>query len=145
LAKHKGNEDEIKKLEKQHKKGTDELHVCYTILPSNIQALEKANAEVAKELAKFDREDVQLQEKKKHKIQKQKKLQKAAQTSKLSHAEATTWITNHTEEVEKHTKKLAELESNLAVEEKELDSIRDALKGDLLTYLTDHSQNSGFL
>ena len=28
LAKHKGNEDEIKRLEKQHKKGTDELHVC---------------------------------------------------------------------------------------------------------------------
>ena len=28
LAKHKGNEDEIKRLEKQHKNGTDELHVC---------------------------------------------------------------------------------------------------------------------
>jgi len=27
LAKHKGNEDEIKKLEKLHKKGTDELQV----------------------------------------------------------------------------------------------------------------------
>jgi hypothetical protein len=27
LAKHKGNEDEIKRLEKQHKKGTDEVHV----------------------------------------------------------------------------------------------------------------------
>jgi hypothetical protein len=27
LAKHKGNEDEIKRLEKQHKKGIDELHV----------------------------------------------------------------------------------------------------------------------
>jgi len=28
IAKHKGNEDEIKRLEKQHKKGTAELHVC---------------------------------------------------------------------------------------------------------------------
>lgn len=113
------------------------MHVYYLIIPSNKQALEKANAEVTKELAKFDREDVQLQEKKKHKVQKQKKLQKAAQSSKLSHAEATTWIINHTEEVEKHTEKLAELESNLAVEEKELDSIRDALKGDILyMYLT---------
>jgi len=31
LAKHKGNEDEIKKLEKLHKKGTDELHVMPSI------------------------------------------------------------------------------------------------------------------
>jgi structural maintenance of chromosome 4 len=73
LAKHKGNEDEIKKLEKQHKKGNDELH-----------ALEKGNSEVTKELAKFDREDVQLQEKKKHKIAKQKKLVKAAQSVRPS-------------------------------------------------------------
>ena len=47
---------------------------------SDAQALEKANSEVSKELAKFDREDVQLQEKKKHKLQKQKKLQKTVQT-----------------------------------------------------------------
>jgi structural maintenance of chromosome 4 len=83
LAKHKGNEDEIKRLEKQHKKGTDELHVSKP--PSCVwnlmgQALEKANADVAKELAKFDREDVQLQEKKKHKLAKQKKLQKTVQS-----------------------------------------------------------------
>jgi len=46
--------------------------------------LEKANGEIAKEVAKFDREDVQLQEKKKHKLQKQKKLQKAAQSVYLT-------------------------------------------------------------
>jgi structural maintenance of chromosome 4 len=80
LAKHKGNEDEIKRLEKQHKKGTDELHVYPSEDLSDAQALEKANSEVSKELAKFDREDVQLQEKKKHKLQKQKKLQKTVQT-----------------------------------------------------------------
>ena len=79
LAQHKGNEDEIKKLEKLHKKGTDEL-----------QALAKANADVAKELAKFDREDVQLQEKKKHKISKQKKLQKALQTVRADEYELMT-------------------------------------------------------
>jgi structural maintenance of chromosome 4 len=47
---------------------------------SDSQALEKANGDVAKELAKFDREDVQLQEKKKHKLGKQKKLQKTVQS-----------------------------------------------------------------
>jgi len=31
LAKHKGNQDEIKRLEKQHKKKTDELHVALSI------------------------------------------------------------------------------------------------------------------
>jgi hypothetical protein len=49
-------------------------------LSDNKQSLEKANTEIAKELAKFDREDVQLEEKKKHKLQKQKKLQKIIQT-----------------------------------------------------------------
>jgi len=43
------------------------------------------------------------------------------------------WIQNHTEEIEKHTAKLSQLESSLAAEEKELDTIRDALKG--LSYL----------
>jgi structural maintenance of chromosome 4 len=66
------------------------------------------------------------------------------QTSKHSHTEATTWITNHTEEIEKHTKKLVELESSLAVEEKELDTIRDGLKGiKLLRLDVNSSENSG--
>lgn len=80
MTKHKGNEDEIKKLEKQLKKKADELHVSHFFVAILTKALEKVNAEVAKELAKFDREDVQLREKKKHKLQKQKKLQKAVQT-----------------------------------------------------------------
>jgi hypothetical protein len=32
LAKHKGNQDEIKRLEKKHKKMTDELHVTLSVL-----------------------------------------------------------------------------------------------------------------
>ena len=40
-----------------------------------------------------------------------------------------TGISNHAEEIEKHTKKLTELETNLFIEEKEFDSIRDGLKG----------------
>jgi len=48
--------------------------------------------------------------------------------SKHSLAEATTWIANHSEEIENDTKKLADLEKSLAVEEKELDLIRQGLK-----------------
>lgn len=33
LAKHKGNEDEIKRLEKKHKKGTDNFHVYSPQIP----------------------------------------------------------------------------------------------------------------
>jgi hypothetical protein len=50
------------------------------------------------------------------------------------------WIKNHVEEIEKHTKKLAELESGLSIEEKELDAIRDGLKGFFL--LKDSSYDS---
>ena len=44
------------------------------------------------------------------------------------------WIKNHREEIEKHTSKLSQLEASLAVEEKELDTIRDALKGIFLDW-----------
>jgi structural maintenance of chromosome 4 len=43
-------------------------------------------------------------------------------------SEASTWIQNHSEEIETHTTKLAHLEKSLSVEEKELDSVRDSLK-----------------
>ena len=43
-------------------------------------------------------------------------------------SEASTWIENHSEEIETHTAKLADLEKSLAVEEIELDSVCDSLK-----------------
>jgi structural maintenance of chromosome 4 len=43
-------------------------------------------------------------------------------------SEASTWIQNHSEEIETHTTKLANLEKSLSAEEKELDSVRDSLK-----------------
>jgi len=41
MANHKGNEDEIKKLEKLHKKGTDELHVPVLLIFSDYRLSRK--------------------------------------------------------------------------------------------------------
>ncbi|BFZ59269.1 Structural maintenance of chromosomes protein 4 [Saitoella coloradoensis] len=116
-AAHKGNEDEIKKLEKLHAETSKEYG-----------KIEKQATEVSKELAHFDREEVQLQEKLKHAESKQKKAAKTMQTSKHSLSESTTWIQNYEEENTKHNKQLAVLEKNLLEQEKELEDIRQSLK-----------------
>lgn len=69
LEKHRGNEDEIKKLERKYKAGSKE-----------VEEVEAATKAILKELAKSEKENVKFQEKEKFLTQKQKKLQKTIQT-----------------------------------------------------------------
>ena len=118
LEKHQGNEDGIKDLEKQYKHGT-----------KDIDALEKDTQAVIKEMAKFDKENVKFEEKRKFLIGKQKKLEKALQTSRLAASESNSLIQNHSDDIERNGAQIAALEKSMRVEEKELASIRESLKG----------------
>lgn len=118
LEKHQGNEDGIKELEKGYKRGA-----------KDIDALEKATQAVMKEMAKFDKENVKFEEKKKFLSWKQKKLEKALQTSRLATSESNSLIQKHSDDVERNAAQIAALEKSMRVEEKELASIRDSLKG----------------
>ena len=69
LEKHRGNEDEIKKLERKYKAGSKE-----------VEEVEAATKAILKELARSEKENVKFQEKEKFLTQKQKKLQKTIQT-----------------------------------------------------------------
>lgn len=118
LEKHEGNESGIKTLEQSYKRGAKEC-----------EALQKATQAVIKEMAKFDKDHVKYDEKKKFLVNKQNKLEKALQTSRLSGSEATSLVQKHADDIERNTREIAALEKEMCVEEKELTSVRDSLKG----------------
>ncbi|KAI9757041.1 MAG: hypothetical protein M4579_003610 [Chaenotheca gracillima] len=118
LKKHEGNEAGIKDLEKSYKRG---VKAC--------EALEKETQFVVKEMAKFDKENVKFEERKKFLTGKQKKLEKALHTSTLAISESKDLYENYAKDVERNATQIAALEKTFRVEEDELVSIRNGLKG----------------
>ena len=123
LEKHQGSESGIKSLEKAYRAGAKEY-----------EAMQKATQVVLKEMAKFDKEHVKYDEKKKFLTNKQNKLEKSLQSNRLSKSEAESLVQKHNDDVERNTKEIANLEKTMHVEEKELASIRDSLKGKTRTF-----------
>lgn len=118
LEKHQGNENGIKGIEKAYKHGAKEY-----------ETMQKATQVVIKEMAKYDKEHVKYEEKKKFLTNKQAKLEKALQSSRLSGSEANSLAQKHSDDIERNTKEVASLEKSMREEEKELANVRDALKG----------------
>ncbi|TAQ85840.1 hypothetical protein B7494_g5845 [Chlorociboria aeruginascens] len=118
LEKHQGNEDGIRQLEKQYKKGQKEY-----------EALEKDTQAIVKEMAKFDQEQVKFEEKRKFLTSKQKKLEKTITTSELAASDAQSTIESCSAEIENSASEIAAMEQRMKLEEKELSNIRDDLKG----------------
>ncbi|KAL8872002.1 MAG: hypothetical protein Q9174_002288 [Haloplaca sp. 1 TL-2023] len=118
LQRHQGNQDGIKSLEKDYRRGAKEY-----------EALQKATQAVIKEMAKHDKEQVKYEEKKKFLKTKQSKQEKALQSSRLSASESSSLIQKHSDDIERKTKEIANLEKSMRAEEKELAAVRDSLKG----------------
>ena len=118
LDKHKGSEDDIKRLEKEYKTGSKEY-----------EKLEKDTQGIRKEMAKLEQETVRFAEKKKHLTNKAKKLGKTLETSRFGISESNTLGKNATDDISRITREIEELEQEMAAEDKELGKIRDNLKG----------------
>lgn len=118
LEKHQGNEDGIKQLEKQYKKGQKEY-----------EALEKETQAILKEMAQFDQEHVKFEEKRKFLTGKHKKLEKTISTSETATIDAQSTIEDCTAQIENSAHEIAAMEKRMKEEEQELATIRDALKG----------------
>jgi structural maintenance of chromosome 4 len=118
LEKHEGNESGIKELEKLYKRGVREY-----------ETMEKEAQGVMKEMAKYDKEGVKFEEKKKFLLGKQKKLEKTMQASRLAASECQSLVEKHTDDIERKTAETTQLEQEMKAEEKELNSIRESLKG----------------
>ncbi len=118
MEKHQGNESGIKSLGKAYRTGAKEH-----------EAMQKATQAVLKEMAKFDKEHVKYDEKKKFLVNKQNRLEKALQSNRLSGSEAKSLVQKHCDDIERNTDEIADLEKSMQVEEKELAIVRDGLKG----------------
>jgi structural maintenance of chromosome 4 len=118
FEKHQGNEEGIKELEKQYKKGTKDY-----------ERLEKQTQEILKEAARIDKETVKFEEKKKFLANKQKKLEKTKESSRLGINSAETLVGQYADDVERYSAEIAELEEEMKGEEKELEKIRVSLAG----------------
>lgn len=118
LEKHQGNEDDIKRLEKQYKSGAKEY-----------ERLEKDTQGVLKEMSRLDKETVKFEEKKKFLANKAKKLEKTVETSRFGISESTTLAKQADDDVARMTSQIEELEAEMKQEETELTKIRESLKG----------------
>lgn len=118
LEKHQGNEDGIKQLDKQYKKGQKEY-----------EALDKETQAILKKMANFGQEQVKLEEKRKFLTGKQKKLEKTISTSETAATDAQSTIETCTVEIENSTREISAMEKRMKLEEQELAVIRDSLKG----------------
>ncbi|KAF1362576.1 RecF/RecN/SMC protein [Lizonia empirigonia] len=118
LQKHQGNEEGIKELERQYKKGAK---AC--------EQLERRNQEFQKEVSRIDKEAVKFEEKRKFLAGKQKKLEKTRETSSYSRSEAETLAKQYAADLERYAEELEELEQRMKVEGKELERVRLSLAG----------------
>ena len=118
LEKHQGNEDGIRSIQKAHKQGLREF-----------EALQKATQAVIKEMARFEKERVKYDEKKKFLATKQGKMEKSLQSSRLAGSEAKSLLQKHSDDIDRNTKEIARLEKEMQVEDRELASVREGLKG----------------
>ncbi|KAK1818107.1 Structural maintenance of chromosomes protein 4 [Friedmanniomyces endolithicus] len=118
LQRHGGSEDEIKRLEKQHKIGTKEY-----------EKLETSTQGIIKEMAKLDKENVQYEAKTKFLEGKQKKSQKTFDSAEFGIKESETLGKQAEEDVARLTGQIEDLEKEMAGEEKELTKVRESLKG----------------
>ncbi|KAK6582696.1 hypothetical protein PZA11_005104 [Diplocarpon coronariae] len=118
LEKHQGNEDGIKELDKQYKKGQKEL-----------DSIEKNTQAILKEMAKFDQEHVKFEEKRKFLTGKQKKLEKTISSSETAAADAENTIEECTDEIGRFAQEITAMEKRMKAEEKDLGTIRENLKG----------------
>lgn len=118
LQKHQGNEEHIKKMEKQYKSGAKEY-----------ERMEQDTQVLLKEMAKVDKEAVKFAEKKKFLANKSKKLEKTAESSRFGLSESSTLAAQADDDIQRNSDSIATLEAQMQTEEQGLAQIRDSLKG----------------
>lgn len=118
LIRHRGAEDGIKTLEKEYKAESK----AYEKSAKETEALKKQADEL-------DKASVKIEEKKKHLKNKQKKLEKTRDAAKFEIAQSQTLATQAEQDIARLTGEIEDLEQEMQTEDRELASIRDALKG----------------
>ncbi|CAG8592645.1 10545_t:CDS:10, partial [Ambispora leptoticha] len=115
--------EETKKLQDN----VDETSQEYNVIKEETE-------KIRKQLEKYEKEDIGLQEKKKHATNKQKKLIKTLEKDRASLSATKTSIKYHEEDLVKRERELGQLEKLLQNQEAGLEKIRQSLKGKTEVY-----------
>lgn len=118
LSKHKGNENEMREVEKQYKRGQKEY-----------EAMNKETQAILEDMAKFEQENVKFEEKRKFLTTKQKKAEKTIGTTRSTIEEAKAILESCATEIAESSEQAAHVEKEMKVQEQELASVRESLKG----------------
>ncbi|KAF9469527.1 RecF/RecN/SMC N terminal domain-containing protein [Collybia nuda] len=123
-----------KQLEAERKENADDVKHL-EMLRTHYQGREKAYDEIhsaavaaVKDLTTNEKEEVELQERRKHSASKAKKLKKSIQEDTSAKNKAARDIEDNSEKMKKEKTKVDEYEASLVQEEKVLEGIRDSLK-----------------
>ncbi|ORY93638.1 RecF/RecN/SMC N terminal domain-domain-containing protein [Syncephalastrum racemosum] len=115
---HKGIENEINEMNKTHSDALDEY-----------QVLSAKTDKIYKKHAKFEKEDVQIKERKTHLETKMEKAKTSMETDREARNKARDAIKTNGDDLTKRKKDIKELEKQLKSEEKKLEEINAELKG----------------
>jgi structural maintenance of chromosome 4 len=107
----------------------DQAEASYNKLAKEYEQLGHKANEAARELQKFEKEDIRLQENRKHLKNKGKKLIKSLETDKHTLVELESTINNCDADSNKFSVELDKLTETKVKEETELERIRDSMKG----------------
>ncbi|KAF3906498.1 hypothetical protein ABW20_dc0106805 [Dactylellina cionopaga] len=115
-SKHHGKETAVKEKQDSYKKGVKEL-----------EGVEKQTTLLVKEAAKFEKDNVKYEEQKKFLVNKQKKAEKTQATGRHGASEQLNLFQRYTDDVNRNTTEITQLENRLKQEEVALQQIRDEL------------------
>ncbi|CAB4429885.1 unnamed protein product [Rhizophagus irregularis] len=128
---------ELREEEEKHaqiKQDNKDLEDKYGESVEAYQELEKETNEILKELASYEKENINLGERKKHAISKRKKMMEAISTDRHNFSEAKTAIKFNEQDLVDQMEVMTRLERSLGAQEIELEAIRESLKGKTEVY-----------
>ncbi|WVQ75201.1 hypothetical protein IAR50_004812 [Cryptococcus sp. DSM 104548] len=123
-------------LNADHLATIDALQKEYDEQVAAFAEVKKHTDTLTKEAKKIEKEEVGLQEKKKHLVSKQKKFKKSITDDGHAKSEAQATIENCTEQLEKNRIKVANLEEKLEAEQAEHEEIVESLKDKTSVFTT---------
>ncbi|KAJ3232359.1 hypothetical protein HDU81_003041 [Chytriomyces hyalinus] len=106
-----------------------DLEMKFKATSQEFEKLFKESEHFKKEISRNDKREVELREKEKHLSVKRKKLEKSLKQDTFSKSEFKSWIQNFEKDIKTAEAECKELSARLTVEEKQLETISESLKG----------------
>ncbi|CAO3607107.1 unnamed protein product [Mucor fragilis] len=132
--------EEVKKFESLEKEKSD-MSAAYQDTVQEYKSIEAENNNLTKKLAKYEKEQVQVRERKSYLINKQEKGKATLEADRKARTEAQQSIEKNAQELEQHKQELAKVEQQLKEEEETLDTINRELKGKTDGYMAEINEH----